>query len=120
MDLIFSSRYPTATINDSKHLPYINKLKIGKYPASPQTPEDIIGIFQDSNLKNRYGKYYECTQKDKNFAFTIFHSQKMVDRMENSIKDNREILIDATFRVVPKGPYKQLLILYVAYKKNVC
>lgn len=112
-------RYPTATINDTKHAHYINKLKIGKYPASPETPEEIVKIFENLKIKNKYGEYYKSTQLDK-YAFTIFHSKNMVKRMKRSISDEREILIDATFRIVPKGPYKQLLIFYVAYKKNVC
>lgn len=114
----FFLRYPTATLNDSKHLNYINKLKIGKYPTSPTSHEDVIHQFEDMDVKHMYGKYYKHTQNERDFAFTIFYSQKMIDRMKR-ISDSREILIDATFRVVPKGPYKQLLIFYMAYKNNV-
>lgn len=103
-----------------KHAPYINKLKIGKYPASPKNSEDVNIKFQDYKIKNEFGKYYRSTQNGDAFSFTIFYSKKMVNRMKRYINDQREILIDATFQVVPMGPFKQLLILYVAYKKNVC
>lgn len=95
-------------------------MKIGKYPASPQTSGEIIKQFENENIKYRFGKYYKSTQEKDEFSFTIFYSKKMAKRMKCSTKDKREILIDATFKVVPKGPYKQLLILYVAYKNNVC
>lgn len=120
--MLFSifDRYPTATIDNAKHRPYINKLKIGKYPASPQSSWDIINQFQDHDIRNRFGKYYKSTQMGNEFSFTMFYSQKMLNRMKYFINDKREILMDATFKVVPKGIYKQLLILYVAYKDNVC
>lgn len=114
------NRYPTATIDVTKHRPYINKLKIGKYPASPLSPECIIGQFQDDNIKNRFGKYYKSTQMGNEFSFTLFYSEIMLNEMKNSTNGNREILMDATFQVVPKGIYKQLLIMYVAHKNNVC
>ena len=71
-------RYPSATIDDAKHLPYIDKLKIGKYPPSPQTPEGIIEQFENDEVKNRFGKYYKGTQDDNNFSFTFFYSQKWI------------------------------------------
>lgn len=111
-------RCPIANINDAKHLPYINKLKIGKYPSSPMTAEDIVEKFEDHQIREKYGKYYKTTVNKNEFAFSIFYSQKMINRMR-FLKGHREIMIDATFKVVPKGPYKQLLILYVAYKNNV-
>lgn len=116
--IYFTCRYPTALIRDAKHYHYINNLKIGKFPRSPTTPEEIITQFESSDLNRRYGKYYKGSVKDNEFAFTIFYSQKMIERMK-CIRESREILIDATFRVVPQGPYRQLLIFYIAYKNNV-
>lgn len=116
---ISSFRHPTAAIDDAKYSHYINKLKIGKFPSSPKTPEDIIEKFEDLDLKNLYGKYYKYTQNNGDFTFTIFYSKKMIEKMK-FIREKREILMDATFRVVPQGPFKQLLIFYVAYKNFVC
>lgn len=100
-------------------MPYINKLKNGKYPKSPRTVEDVLAAFRENENELFFRKYYKKTVVGEDFAFSIFYSEKMLHRIETTIADERELLIDATFRAVPIGRFKQLLIIYIAYDSTV-
>lgn len=114
-------RYPKGHIDDAKHMPYINKLKNGKYPKSPRTVAEVFQAFETNGNGTDFRRFYVGTHMDDDygFAFSVFCSSKMIRRIEENITDQRDILMDATFRAVPVGPYKQLLIIYVAYDTTV-
>lgn len=114
-----NNRYPKGHIDDSKHLPYINKLKNGKYPKSPSTVKDVLAAFEENVNEPFFGKYHKKTVVGEGFAFSIFCSEIMLHRIERTITDERVLLTDATFRAVPIGPFKQLLIIYIAYDSTV-
>lgn len=100
-------------------MPYINKLKNGNYPKSPETVEEIIEAFEENGTGSSFSEFHMGTHVGDDFSFSVFCSKKMLRRINETIPEKREILMDATFKAVPVGPYKQLLILYVAYDSTV-
>lgn len=85
-----NNRYPKGHIDDSKHMPYINKLKNGKYPKSPRTVEDVLAAFEGNENDFLFKKYHKKTVVGEDFAFSIFYSEKMLHRIETTITDKRE------------------------------
>lgn len=106
---------------DNKYLvPYLNKLKRKEFPKSPKTVDELISAFEDEEIHRLYGKYYIHTQRsilNKQFAFTILCDRDILKIINEITK--REFLMDGTFEIVKRGPYQQLLVLYVAYGQEV-
>lgn len=60
---------------------------------------------------------YEC----KDYAYCVLSSKQTIELVENNMKANeRHVLMDATFRITPVGPFNQLLILYIRKHKKAC
>lgn len=107
-------------IDDPYLIAYLNKMKRNKFPKSPKTSEEIISAFEKEDVRKMFGEHYETTVKPEQkgiYGFSIFCDYTIIESMKNIT--NREILIDATFDVVPDGPYKQLLVIHLAYENNV-
>lgn len=107
-------------LNHTYLIPYLNKLKRKEFPKSPKSIDELISAFEDDETKKIYGKYYIHTQNTisgKQYAFTILSDRKILKEIAEI--PNREILMDATFEIVKRGPYQQLLIIHIAYKKEV-
>lgn len=106
---------------DDKYLvPYLNKLKRKEFPKSPKTTDEIISAFEDMEINKLYGKYYVHTQSSmsKNlYGFTVL-CDRDIFKIINDIS-KREILLDGTFEIVKRGPYQQLLVIYIAHEKEV-
>lgn len=64
-------------------------------------------------------------EKNKNdehsYAFCVFKSQYTIDLMNKHMPnfEERDILLDATFKCCPFGPFNQLLLLYFRYQDKV-
>lgn len=52
-------------------------------------------------------------------AFCVFSSKKTVRLIEELPLADRHILMDATFKIVPIGEFKQLLVLYARIQNEV-
>lgn len=106
---------------DEKYLTgYLNKLKRKKFPNSPSTSAEIISALQKPEIKSSFGKNHVTTQesnKKGEYAFQILCDLDILEHVKNI--PHREILMDATFDIVPQGPYKQFLVIYLAYEGNV-
>lgn len=71
------------------------------------------------NLENKYS-FYDAAEDHGDHAFCVFSSKVSIQLIEAEIPEKRRhILMDATFRTVPMGPFNQLLILYVKKQKKV-
>lgn len=104
-------------------------------PESPKTIADVIAAFEKPDVAESIGSskhssdvpFYVGCHEEKNkkeehsYAFCVFKSQSTIDLMHKHlphVKD-RDILMDATFKCCPYGPFKQLLILYIRYQDKV-
>lgn len=91
-------------LNDKYLVPYLNKLKRKDFPKSPKTVDALISAFEDEETKNFYGKYYIHTQNGipgQKYAFTILSDRNVLRT------------------IAKRGPYQQLLIIHLAYEKEV-
>lgn len=100
--------------------------KIKKYPKIPKT---LIEIKDELNSpenaefgRTRDGKdlLYIDTVIEKQYSFAVFASKKVIDLVEEYINpQERNYLMDGTFRVVPAMFY-QLFIISIEYANDVC
>lgn len=104
-------------------------------PDSPKTISDIIAAFEREDVNKTIGSsknsadipfYVGCHEEknendDHSFAYCVFKSQRTIDLINKNIPNFRErdILLDATFKCCPFGPFKQLLLLYFRYQDKV-
>ena len=64
--------------------------------------------------------FFKACIEEGNTSFCIFaseHSFQIID--DNIIQGNRKYLIGGTFKIVPHGCFKQLLIVYIEYFEKV-
>lgn len=52
-------------------------------------------------------------------AFCVFSSKKTIRLIEELPPSERHVLMGATFKIVPIGEFKQLLVLYIRIKNEV-
>lgn len=99
-----------------------------KVPKNPQSVSEIIDHFDNTEIFEAFGTslhqeksaFYDFSFQNRQFSYCIFSSKRCIHLIQEKIPINeRHILMDATFKVVPKSPFTQLLIIYVRYHKKV-
>lgn len=66
-------------------------------------------------------RFFNEIRIENNFSYCIFSSRKSVDLITEQIEEEeRFFLMDGTFRITPRGVFKQVLIIHLQYKKKVC
>lgn len=64
--------------------------------------------------------FFKVAYSCKDFQYVIFASDKIIAKMISKIDiANRDLLMDSTFKVVPYGAFRQLLIIYVSFLDTV-
>lgn len=105
---------------DTKHLmDYLNKLKRKQYPKSPQSSDELMDSMDNPEMQ-AFARHHAITVKGdgyESYAFTIFCDKNILTDITNI--GSQEIFMDATFDIVPKGPYTQLLVIYLGFDGNV-
>ena len=98
------------------------------FVTSPKTAQDIVHAFQMESIWNQFGltrhdiptSFYKACIEEEDFAYCIFGSDTTARLVtENIVRTERHYLMDGTFKIVPTGCFKQLLIIYVTYLENV-
>lgn len=122
-------RNQNANIDFNKKKRTIQRLKRGVLPINPTCVDDIIAAFSKTAVYDTYGKslhenedypFYNGAVQTSKFSYCVFSSRKTIALIDKYISvDKRDILMDATFRIVPVGPFKQLLILYIRSQNKV-
>lgn len=95
-------------------------------PPSPKTAADIVAAYQNQNILSNYGMavaaggveaslFYRKTYSEAQFAYCIFASQYIADRVAELEPARRHFFMDATFRVVPYGDFSQLLVIHASF-----
>lgn len=100
-----------------------------KNKKNPNIPRTLLEIKDALNspenaefVRTRDGKdlLYIDTVIEEKYSFTVFASKKVIDLVEEYINpEQRNYLMDGTFRVVPAMFY-QLFIISIEYANDVC
>lgn len=108
----------------------IQRLKRGILPKNPTTVNEIKTAFSDEKIFHTYGHslhtnekylFYDGAVETDKYSFCVFSSKLTVKLIAENIPiSERDILLDATFRIVPVSVFTQLLIVYVRKQKKVC
>lgn len=94
-----------------------------KIPKIPKTIAEVKSFFENSEILRTLGVtldeepktfFYE-TVITSNFAYQIYFSEKILEFLPLNLK----MRIDGTFKVVPKGPFKQLLVINIEFRDHV-
>lgn len=97
-------------------------------PNTLENVEDIKLAFQNEKIMEVFGmsmedepkQFYRVAVEESSYSYCIFSSQSMIDLIKNHIAiERRRFLMDATFKIVPKSSFYQLLIIYVEYVEKV-
>lgn len=102
----------------------MQRIKNGVLPVNPATPNDIISIFKNSEIMDAFGYtfgegrtkniFFDGVEQTSQFSFCVLSSKFMINLINTHISDDKiHILMDATFKTCPLGPFNQLLIVYV-------
>lgn len=97
----------------------VRKTRFGK---SPTTPREIELEFQKPEIFNDLGQslaggiIYNGIQIEEGFSNCIFSSPQSILLVKESLEpEERFFLMDATFRITPRGEFQQVLIIYIKY-----
>lgn len=99
----------------------LRKTRFGK---SPNTPYEIIEEFRKpeiaktlgESLYNQSGSIFNGVQIENEFSNCIFSSPHSILLVKNNLETNeRFFLMDATFRITPRGSFQQVLIIYIKF-----
>lgn len=87
--------------------------------------EEIIAAFENEGTMTSFGyskhdnstPLYKGTIMDGvKYICTFLASETIIDMIKENIEpERRKYMMDATFKIVPVGVFKQLLIIYVEY-----
>lgn len=134
--IVFS--HQDTSIDLSKIERTLQMIKKGALPKTPKTVKEIAEAFEKIDVMNSYGstlqtvdlngdalpeklRFFDTAYECKNYAYCVFSSKQTIELIEKNMKPSeRHVLMDATFRIVPVGPFNQLLILYIRKHKKVC
>lgn len=95
-------------------------------PNSPETVEEVESAFAIEATMNAYGftvgepkrQFYRGTVVKPSFAFTVFASPVVLDYI-TAANENLHYHVDGTFSIVPRGEFKQLLVIHLAHQSHV-
>jgi hypothetical protein len=102
----------------------LRRCKLQSFPSSPLNAASVTESFQLGNVNRIFGQsrhdvprqFYKGSLVKPSFECTFFASESIIEIIKTSIpKGKRQYFLDATFKIVPFGSFKQILILYVEY-----
>lgn len=124
-----TNRHQDVDIDLAKHERTLQRVKRGILPNNPKSVDEINAAFANADVMKSYGqtlhtekayKFFRGAVATEEHSFCVFASEATELLMTSIEKCDRHILMDATFRTCPVGPFKQLLILYIRKRKKVC
>lgn len=131
MRLFSSDQEGTRNIDFSKIKRGLQYIASKVYFTSPKTAADLIKFFKNPEVFNNFGMtlheeeertpFFKVCHNESNFSYCIFSSNKTVELINKYIPNvnNRTILIDGTFAVIPIGCFKQLIMMHIQYSEKV-
>lgn len=123
------SRHQNVDIDYKKYERTFQRIKRGVLPKNPTKIKEIVDSFNEETILKTYGhtlhmeisyKFYDGAIETDDYSFCVFSSKANIGLItENIPVASRHILMDATFKICPTGPFKQLLIIYIRKQRNV-
>lgn len=105
----------------------LRRIKNVSSPQAPRTCDEIMQLFNSEQMMAKYGlnlrgtqPFYIGGEDTETHSFCLFASNESIKLAEENIEPNqRTYLMDATFKIVPKGRFRQLLIIHIQWNSNV-
>lgn len=106
------------------------RIRAQTMPNAPKTPKEIVAAYQNDVIMKEYGMtvasggvesaaFYRNVVSENAFAYCIFASPTIIEKIAALPIENRHYLMDATFRVVPYGDFNQLLVVHATFMEKV-
>lgn len=122
----FQFRAPNATITFQQLKRSLYRARLANLPPNVSTVTEINAAFLLEENKEKFGRtmsgndFFKTAFSCANFSYCIFASDEIIGLFKERIPENqRHFLMDATFKIVPYGNFKQILIIYVSYLEQV-
>lgn len=122
--ICFFYRYQNSSLLYEDHERCLQQNRNHGVPKAPETVDEIREAISRSEIYDLYCKtdhqdgreiFLDHLYEGKDFSYCIFSSKKIIQHIEATTQPNeRRYLIDGTFKVVPFGSFKQLLIIHFA------
>lgn len=101
----------------------LRRIKNNCHAKPPKTCNEINSLLDSEEMMEKYGnnlsgtdRFYVGGEDD----FCLFASKKSIELVEENIAPSqRKYLMDATFKIVPNGRFRQLLIIHIQWNQNV-
>jgi hypothetical protein len=128
INTIFSDQQGTTNLVFTSMERNLRRCKTNIFPASPLNGASVVEAFQKENVNKFFGlsrhdvptQFYKGTQITASFENTFYASDTIIEIIKTNIPTGkRNYLMDATFKIVPFGTFKQFLIIYVEYIEKV-
>lgn len=121
-------RFPRCTLKFHSIQKSLQRLKNGVLPRNPSTVSETKEAFENAEVLKTFGftfndnqPFYDGAVETKDYSFCIFSSKITIKLIKENIpSDGKHILMDATFKTCPQGPFNQLLIIYIRKHHEVC
>lgn len=107
----------------------LRQIRVKGLPKPPADCTEIEEAFDRSDIREKFGftlhkesreVFYNGCYQNRSFSYCIFSSAKSIRLIDEHVSpENRTILMDATFSIVPLGCFSQILIIYAAYSGKV-
>lgn len=115
--------------SDASHLQFAKRQRTFQHhqrkgiPKNPTTVEEMKNYFEQEEIVSKFGhtkheepkKFHHATVITAMFSYVIFASEMIL----GNLPQIRRLLIDGTFKVVPAGPFKQLLVISIELHGHV-
>lgn len=107
----------------------LRQIRVKGLPKPPANCSDIEEAFNRMEIREKFGYthhkdtkevFYNGSYENRSFSYCVFSSAKSIKLIQDHVRaENRTILMDATFSIVPLGCFKQILIIYASYSGKV-
>lgn len=108
----------------------MQRIKNTAIPRNPTSVHEINEAFKNPEILQHFGYtlgdddtkdiFFDTAIDTGTFSYAVFSSKKQINSLNEYVPDKKmHILMDATFRTCPKGPFNQLLILYARIHHKV-
>lgn len=112
-------------MNYHTHSRHLLRIRRSTMPHPPTKASEVAQAFKNVLVTNSYSRtkhidneyyFYKTSFECEQFGYILFASDHVIDNIKTHIaEENREFLMDATFKICPFGTFYQLLIIYIGY-----
>lgn len=107
----------------SKYERTLQMIRVRSIPKNPATCAEITKAFSNDDVMANIGRskhvdksaFFDDAFERNGCKFCVFSSKHAIDLYNKFEPDRQHLMLDATFKVCPIGPFRQLWIFYAAY-----